>query len=77
MCRETRETCDRNGKLYEVRFNGQIVGDADDKPTAEFLMRNIAAAFEIFGELTVGAREAVEHTLRSLRLENTCNLYWT
>lgn len=76
MAFEIRQTGDRNGKLYEIRHHGQIVGDADDTPTAEWLRDIIAAAFKSHGELTLAARKAVENALREVRLENVCGLFW-
>ena len=73
---EVRQTSDRNGKLYQVMHHGQIVGDADDAPTAEWLRGIIAAAFEYRGELTQAAREDVENALREVHLENVVNLFW-
>jgi len=73
---EIRQTSDRNGKLYEIRLHGQIVGDADDESTAGRVKDIIAAAFESHGELTIASRKAAENALREAHLENDVSLFW-
>lgn len=47
---EIRQTSDRNGKLYEITFHGQIVGNADDESTVERVRDILAAAYAEHGE---------------------------
>lgn len=71
-----RQSKDRNGDLYEITLRAQIVGDADDLPTAEWLKNTIAAAFEKHGEMTHDARKAVDRALHEAQRAEVCSLFW-
>ena len=78
MAFEIRLTSDRNGKLYEITFHGQIVGNADDESTVERVRDILAAAYAAHGDdaFIAGSsgNEAAKKALLDAGLENVASV---